>query len=446
MKTCYYVTVLSNFARGFDKYTDTYDKKRLPESTFPDRFYLLFRDQLQIGIDKASRLLEKLSIEGDELVVLETNAPCESLHANTRNGLGQYVMGSSIKVVGLHRIASAADIREGYQLESITVEDAIAASLGLLLDQMQPYHELAPRTLSVLPIAKGCQASCPFCFSEASASAVQEQAELDRWSIEEFALAAAERGAERFVITGGGEPGLVKHQRLLEMIDVGKRSLGKVVLITNGHHLSKLTEPERVNRLNGYAQAGLHVLAVSRHHHDDDINARLMNLNIDTGSLARTCATNVSGAERVRMRLICVIQTGGIDSPEQISAYLDWASSLGVEEVCFKELYVSTSTESIFHSYAANRWSREHRVPLSMVVDFALASGFSQYTKLPWGSPVFSGRWRGRPMKVAAYTEPSLFWERSNGIARSWNLMSSGKCLVSLEDRDSELLIEQAAA
>ncbi|MGR5130705.1 hypothetical protein, partial [Photobacterium swingsii] len=60
----------------------------------------------------------------------------------------------------------------------------------------------------------------------------------------------------------------------------------------------------------------------------------------------------------------------------------------------------------------------------------------------PWGAPVFAGEWAGRPMRIAAYTEPSLYWERTHGIARSWNVMADGRCYASLEDRASELTLE----
>ena len=55
--------------------------------------------------------------------------------------------------------------------------------------------------------------------------------------------------------------------------------------------------------------------------------------------------------------------------------------------------------------------------------------------------------WRGRELKVAAYTEPSVFWERSNcgGVCRSWNYMASGEVLASLEDRDSQVDISTHA-
>ncbi len=129
-----------------------------------------------------------------------------------------------------------------------------------------------------------------------------------------------------------------------------------------------------------------------------------------------------------------------------IADYLTWAASLNVNEVCFKELYVSTSTESVFHAFPANIWSRRHRVPLSLVMNFAERHGFTESSRLPWGAPVFTGIWNGRSMRMAAYTEPSLFWERANGIARSWNIMANGNCFVSLEDRGSELSLEQVVA
>jgi hypothetical protein len=65
--------------------------------------------------------------------------------------------------------------------------------------------------------------------------------------------------------------------------------------------------------------------------------------------------------------------------------------------------------------------------------------------RLPWGAPVFRGEWHGAPLQIAAYTEPSLLWERTHGVARSWNLMADGRCLVSLEDRASELNLTLAA-
>jgi hypothetical protein len=123
-----------------------------------------------------------------------------------------------------------------------------------------------------------------------------------------------------------------------------------------------------------------------------------------------------------------------------LEGYLEWAVSRGVEEICFKELYVSTSVESEYFDQAANNWSADNQISLRMIVDFAQDSGWELVHRLPWGAPIFEGLWRGRRVRVAAYTEPSLFWELTNGICRSWNLMADGRCLASLEDRESEVL------
>ena len=445
MRSCFHVTVLSNFARGFDKYSDTYNKARIPESTFPDRFFVLTRDQLNIGFRKASGLLEKLNLPGNELLVIETQIDESQLHSNTRTGLGKFIFSASLPVTRLYRALPNAD-RGDFRLEEMTPEDAMARSLGLLDCAMHPFIALQPRTLSVLPIARGCQASCPFCFSEASVSAVQEQARLEMDLVRKYAQAAGVRGAERFVITGGGEPGLVKHSRLLELIHIGEQELGKSVLITNSHHLGSLPEHDRLSHLTDYAEAGLHVLAISRHHFDDQQNSNLMNLKIDSAAVARTWNQNRGSLKKMRLRFVCVLQKNGIASHNQIAEYLTWASSLHVEEICFKELYVSTSTESVFHAFPANMWSRAHRVQLSLVVDLAATHGFVESGQLPLGSPVFAGTWNGGRMRIAAYTEPSLFWERANGIARSWNVMADGNCFVSLEDRASGLSLEQVVA
>ena len=78
-------------------------------------------------------------------------------------------------------------------------------------------------------------------------------------------------------------------------------------------------------------------------------------------------------------------------------------------------------------------------MPLSLVLEFAERHEFSLVERLPWGAPILRGTWEGKPMQIAAYTEPSLYWERTNRVARSWNQLADGRCFVSLEDRASEI-------
>ena len=429
----WHITVLSNFARGYDKYACNYSKKAISESTFPDQFFLLSELELAAGIQKASGLLKRLGLKGDRLLALKTIVPTSDLHINTRTGIGRFVERGHITIAG------TAWVDANCHLTHIAIEEVMAQSLQVLHRDLLPFSALSPRSFSVLPIARGCQASCPFCFSEASASAEQDQARLNLDRVQVLAETARTRGASRFVITGGGEPGLVRHPLLCDLIRTGSSTVGKAVLITNGHHLARLDGNSRTQTLTDYHDAGLKILALSRHHHDDAISTGLMSLETDVASVAKSWAAGRTLWPHLQIRFICVLQRGGVDSLPVLEDYLDWATSLGVTQLCFKELYVSTSVESVYHRHSANAWSHTHQVPLSLVMELATKHGFLESSRLPWGAPVFMGEWKNRPLQIAAYTEPSLLWERSRGIARSWNLMADGRCLVSLEDRNSEI-------
>ena len=98
-ETLWHITVLSNFMRGYDKYARAYSKSGVPESVFPDRFFLLRQDELDIGIHKAAGLLAKLALPGNRLLALRTQVSSGALKPNTRTGLGRFVESSDRKSV-----------------------------------------------------------------------------------------------------------------------------------------------------------------------------------------------------------------------------------------------------------------------------------------------------------------------------------------------------------
>jgi hypothetical protein len=433
-ESLYHVTALSNFARGFDKYTRQYRKSLIPESRYPLESYLLPETDLAFGIAKASRLRDKLAIHGDGLVVLQAGVPRSNVRPNQRNGVGLVWPSPDLPIDSVYEVGS-----NGTLGPCLGIEEAMAKSLSLHSDAFVPYAALRPRSVSFLPIARGCQAACPFCFSETSVSAEQKQGGLDLAAVRQWAALAQAQGARRAVITGGGEPTLMPWERTLGLIRACKEHFNKIVLITNGVRLAALPVAEAFNRLHELGNAGLSVLAVSRHHQEERINSELMKLETGTPALLETASKVCKVLPQLRMRLICVLQRGGVASVTDVYNYIDWACSLGVGEICFKELYVATSEESVYFSRAANTWSAKNQVPLKVVHDWAFENRFEVSDRLPWGSPVFNGVVGGKPIRVAAYTEPSLFWERSHGMARSWNVMSDGSCLASLEDRASDV-------
>src|SRR5262245_49807724 len=121
----YHVTVLSNFARGYDKYGRVYDKARIVESTYPDRFFLLSRHEIGIGVAKASALLRKTGLAGDRLVAIQTRADPGDLHPNVRTGRGRFVERSFVHVDAVHFVDDAGC------LTGVRIEEAIALSLRL---------------------------------------------------------------------------------------------------------------------------------------------------------------------------------------------------------------------------------------------------------------------------------------------------------------------------
>ncbi len=432
----FHVTVLSNFARAYDRYARAYCKDRIPESTYPNEFYVLAPEDLAIGVSKASKLRARLGLANNELIAIEAALPAELCLPNVRNGLGSVWPSSNLPVANVWRVDDEGAIAP------LTLEEAMAKSLALHESTFHSYETLVPRSVSLLPIARGCQAACPFCFSEASASADQKQARVDWGAIRGWTRLAKARGAERAVITGGGEPTMLPFTDLTRLVEICRSEFAKVVIITNGVKFAMMSEEEASEHLVVLKSAGLQVLAVSRHHPDEQRNARLMNLETHTPRLMTAIRDGADRLSGLRVRLICVLQQGGVESVRGIDEYVRWASASGAVEVCFKELYVSTTEESVYHSHAANAWSAAHQVPLSLVLTWAKENGFVRERELPWGAPVFRGTVAGRPIRVAAYTEPSLFWERTHGISRSWNVMADGSCVASLEDRKSTIVAD----
>jgi molybdenum cofactor biosynthesis enzyme MoaA len=421
--------VLSNFACAYDRYSRRYSKVGLEKSTFPDRFFLLSREEIEIGVAKASGLLDKLGLMGNRLLVLETRVDPSELQPNLRTGLGMFVPRSWIQLSAVYWM----DERGG--LRSERVEEVAAQSLALNMESVFAFDDLQPRSVSILPISKGCQAACPFCFSHASISADQN-ADSPNWQrIASVLEAALNRGATRAVITGGGEPGLLAGDDLRRMIGLCAKRFDKVVLISNGYAWARLGDQARLAALTGLQSAGLTVLSLSRHHHKASRNAELMGLDTQSERLAATWGDHRDQFPQLTLRWVCVLQRDGIATSWDVDSYMRWAARTGVPEVCFKELYVSTSVESVYHHKASNDWSHEHQVPLSVVLDLAEREGWARTGELPWGSPIFEAG----PLIVAAYTEPSLLWELSSGTCRSWNLMADGRCFASLESRDSEV-------
>ena len=448
----HYYTTLSNWLLGYDRYRKTFEKKYA--ARFKDVFYLsLNGDDHNFFVDKVlerakrhSKVEEnersreaqgksqeksqeksqagKTSTRAENEKVVRIGLETETLEPNVQTGTGVgHLYPRNILPVETLEILEIVD-GKGVFFETTPEELAGMAFKGL---QKNAWQECRPRSFSVLPIAKACNASCAFCFSKASVSDIVRQAPLDMEKISTMASLAQKKGAKRAVITGGGEPLLLKEEKMLGLIVLLRQYFEKTLLITNGSLLNE-------RNIKEMKKAGLTQIALSRHGQDAKSDAEVMGLSVNGQE-----KINLIRNEGLNPRLICVMQKGFIDTGDKILQYIERGIEEGAHEFCFKELYVSSTLESTFAAKKENLYCRENQVPLSTGIQMLEDNGFVLKDSLPWGSPVYGKSIRGNEIKVAMYTEPSVGWELHNGVVRSWNFLSDNRCLASLEDRESEI-------
>jgi organic radical activating enzyme len=423
---------LINWLYGFDRYRRWYDKSQIPNTRYPDRMYLLGTEEDQsIGINKARQLAERLSAPDQAVVWFSVFAEPGALKKNTWTGTGIGYAHPSLQIP----INACGLVYANGVVESLLPEEVFAYSYAQLRGDVK-WISCSPRSFSVLPIAQACPAACPFCFSKASVS--DDILQLP-WTMSEVAKSAAKAkklGAERAVITGGGEPTLLRPEQLLELVSTLSAFWPKVLLITNGFRWGKMNETERIGHLTALQNAGLSHLALSRHGVTLEEEASLMGLCTNSNRVVASAL-----AIGLKPRIICVLQKDGVSTPEKVVLFLRRMAQEGVPEICFKELYISSQIENHWATEKENQFAKSHQVSLSVVVEAMAQLGFEEVSRLPWGAPVFDGIIEEHLMRVAAYTEPSVGWELQHRLVRSWNFMADGRTLASLEDSRSQIRV-----
>jgi cyclic pyranopterin phosphate synthase len=271
-------------------------------------------------------------------------------------------------------------------------------------------------TCSVLPVRMACNLHCPFCFSKSSVSALRSDRVdwrcLDVAGYYEF---ARDRGANRLVITGGGEP-LLRPEDVVYLVELGRRYFGEIACFTNGTFLTA----DLARRLH---DSGLSYLCWSRHAADDEANRCLM------GAAAPRLDNFVAAAGPLKIRATCVMARGHVEDAAGVWEYIEAIRPFGIREFTFKHTYVAYE-ESLFRGSAEDTWARDHRVE-----DNPFGDEGSIVARLPWGPCVR----QLRGVQACYYHEPTPGWELRNRLCRSSNLLSDGTVYASLEDTRSLL-------
>jgi len=197
------------------------------------------------------------------------------------------------------------------------------------------------RKCYIVPVAMRCNARCTFCATHEYKPRAQTEF-MDAQGVESRISRLVAAGAVRFEVTGGGEPTL--HSDLGSIICSIRRAGGQYIkLYTN---CSRLPGGLAVDELN-----------ISRAHFDPDRNQKIMHIAGGSESLAAT-VTRARGGGYRNIRLSVPLVHGGIDSPEEASAFVRSAAGL-VGAVVFRPLYPATpDRESILPDVPAHLWQR----------------------------------------------------------------------------------------
>ncbi|MDF1667338.1 MAG: radical SAM protein, partial [Planctomycetota bacterium] len=283
-------------------------------------------------------------------------------------------------------------------------------------DRASPWQQCRFLTCSVLPVRMACNLHCPFCFSKSSISSLKaEQQDWDRLDVESYYQYAKDKGANRLVITGGGEP-LLRPEVTVSLIERARPFFEEIACFSNGTFLTDdLSE--------ALQEAGLSYLCYSRHHYNDQDCRALM------GEGAPALSEFFKAAGSLKVRATCVMTQGGIESPADVDEYMSVLEGLGVTEFTFKHTYVAYE-RSVFGQSAEDQWAKNHKVEYD-----PFESQGTVLAQLPWGPKIR----RIGSRQVCYYFEPQPSWEKDNRLCRSINLLSDGTVYASLEDKQSRL-------
>lgn len=233
------------------------------------------------------------------------------------------------------------------------------------------HHVYRNANLSIYS-AQPCNAKCPFCVEELRpASRGLTLVEQKRYEHDDdiyFARLDATLRAtaplDPTVSITGGEPSidprLPRIARHLAAHGVRKRTM-----TTNG---SGLLDPiDGADVLHAVLTAGLAHLNISRAHADHARNQRIMRVDRPLTDAALAEVITRARAAGTRPRLSCALLAGHVDDLQGCLAYLDFAQTIGADNVIFRQL-MRYDPATVQRNYVT-RYSAAHRAPMNPILE-----------------------------------------------------------------------------
>ncbi|MGF6348353.1 hypothetical protein [Variovorax sp. W2I14] len=174
------------------------------------------------------------------------------------------------------------------------------------------------------------------------------------------------------------------------------------VLYTNG---AGFAAPQGEALRRAVQAFGLSWLELSRHHHDGATNQAIMRFRPEVAIGDQTVFERTARqlADALPLRLVCILQRGGVAQPQDVAAYLSWARQCGAGTVVFREF---SRLDDGYRDNATARYLRAERVSMDALLTACL------------GNPEVSRGWT-----LDALTEGYYFWNLRLRTASGLNVV-----------------------
>jgi cyclic pyranopterin phosphate synthase len=251
--------------------------------------------------------------------------------------------------------------------------------------------------------AQVCNARCRFCVEElrpaSRGRALVQQRTVEADDARYFT--ALEQSLEVLRPLGptisitGGEPS--KDPRLPRILALCARFPSKRrSLTTNGSGLLDVRDGARL--IDHIVAGGVEHLNISRAHPDHERNARLMVFHEGLALEQLREVVTTARAGGCRVRLSCVLVERAIDSLAGIRSYLEFAESLGVDNVIFRQL-MHVDRESVVENFVV-AFSDRRRTRLEPILDQLAEQPDFAFHKQIVGYYYYVEVWRHRNIDV----------------------------------------------
>ncbi len=266
----------------------------------------------------------------------------------------------------------------------------------------RPVSVYANANLSIYS-AQTCNAACPFCVEElrpasrGTALSTQKNIESDddRYFAKlEQTFAVLKPLNPTTSITGGEaskDPRLPRIIRTIDQFDMRKRTL-----TTNGSGLLDRREGRRV--IDWLCENHFDHLNISIAHRDYTENGKLMRLRESLTRDQLALVVELAAQAGIRVRFSCVLLRSSVATLDDVCDYLDFAASLGVDNVIFRQLMKSDPA-----THAANsvvRFSEMERVAFEPLLDQISEDPRFTLTRQIMGYYYYVEVWRYEAMDV----------------------------------------------